>query len=174
MTDQTKQEIVWAQNLIDSAEDDRWNRYQRWWTTSSDGEQSGQTHTFPTVSLHSRKDERHDGVGVSFTRQILQTIKVEKVGTRRRQKRGNITVKNVIDPPKWADDDWPKRTMKTTTQDCVHFTAHSEAMWWQWCAFCYCICSPSWEIGSKAATCWVMTNQTDGSQNSVSTGSVGP
>ena len=44
------------------------------------------------------------------------------------EKRGNITVKYVIDPPKWADNDRLKRTMKTATQDCVHFAAHSEAI----------------------------------------------
>ena len=57
---------------------------RQWWTTGSDSEQSDRIHTFPTVSLHSRMDEGHDGVGLSFARQILQTIQVEKVRTRSR------------------------------------------------------------------------------------------
>ena len=59
--------------------------HRRWWMNGSNGEQSDQIHTFPTISPHSAKDEGHDGVGLSFTRQILQKIQVEKVGTRRRR-----------------------------------------------------------------------------------------
>ena len=72
--------------------------HRRWWTTGSGGERSDRYHTSPTVSLPSRKDEGHDGVGLSFTRQILPTIQVEKVGTRRRQQRRDITVKHVLPP----------------------------------------------------------------------------
>ena len=44
------------------------------------------------------------------------------------EKRGNITVKYVIDPPKWADNDRTDWTIKTTTGDLMYFTAHSEEM----------------------------------------------
>ena len=101
---------------------------QRWWTTSSDGEQSDRIHTFPTISPHSRKDEGHDGVGLIFTQQILQTIQMENVGTRRQRKTTKHYGKACNRPPKWVDDARLKRTLKTTTQDNMHFTAHSEAM----------------------------------------------
>ena len=85
--------------------------------TGSDGERSDQIPTFPTVSPHSRKDGGHDGVGLSFMRQILQTIQVEKVGTRRRRKPTKHYGKACNRPPEWADNDRTDWTMKTTTED---------------------------------------------------------
>ena len=102
--------------------------YQRWQTTSSDGEQRDQIHTFPTISPHPPKDKGHDGVGLSFPRQILQKIQVEKVGTRRRRNTMKYYGNASNRPPKWADDGRLKQTMKTTTYDCMHFAAHSEAI----------------------------------------------
>ena len=91
--------------------------HRQWWTTGSDGERSNPSHTFPTVSPPSRKDEGHDGVGLSFTRQILQTIQVEKVGTQKRRKMMKCYDKVCNRPPTWADDDRTDWTMKTTTED---------------------------------------------------------
>ena len=102
--------------------------YRRWWTTGSNVEQSDQIHTFQTISLHSRKDEGHDGVGLSFTPLILQKIQVEKVGTRRLRTTAIYYGKVCNRPPKWADDDRTDWTMKTTAQDSMHFTAHAETM----------------------------------------------
>ena len=79
--------------------------HRRWWTAGSDGERNDRIHTFQTISPHSQKDEGHDGVGLSFTRQILQTIQVEKVGTRRRRKTRKYYGNACNRPPKWADDD---------------------------------------------------------------------
>ena len=59
----------------------------------------------------------YDGVGSIFTRHYLQTKPGLKVGTWRTKNRQFITVKYVIDPPKWADNDQTDWTMKTTARD---------------------------------------------------------
>ena len=106
LTGQNRKEIVCAQNQKNSADDDRWNRYRRWWTTGSGGERSEWTKRVHTASMHYFQHGRHDGVGPIFTRHYLQKLRVMKVGTQKRRKTA-IYYGKVYKRPSKVGRRWP-------------------------------------------------------------------
>ena len=101
-----KKEIACAQNQKNSADDDGWNRYRRWWAANGIDERGEQIDAFPTIWPHSREDEGHDSVGLILMRQVLRKMKIQKVGTQERRKPVFITVKYVNDYEKGPTMTW--------------------------------------------------------------------